>query len=186
TTLSKWPDLDGPRRAGVSAFGVGGTNAHVIIEAPPPASPSVPGRRPYQLLTVSARTGDALDAATAELGWHLTAMTGEVADVAFPLNQGRADLQVRRFVVASDRADAAAKLSDPSAAPPARTLPVGVERSAAFLFPGQGAQYAGMARGLYDTEAAFAAEIDRFAAVLAASHDLDLRGALFGGPADDR
>lgn len=183
TTLSKWPDLDGPRRASVSAFGVGGTNAHVIVEAPPPASPSLPARRPYQLLTVSARTGDALDVATVELARHLTAMTGELADAAYTLNQGRADLQVRRFVVARDRAEAAARLSDPATLSPARTLPAGAERAAAFLFPGQGAQYAGMARGLYDTEATFAAEIDRCAAVLAASHGLDLRGALFGGHA---
>ncbi len=182
-TLSKWPDTEGPRRAGVSAFGVGGTNAHVIIESPPAAPPSVPGRRPYQLLTISARTTDALDAVTAELGRHLTEMTGELADVGYTLNQGRTELQVRRFVVARDRAEAAAKLSSPSGVSPARTLAAGAERSVAFLFPGQGTQYAGMARGLYDTQATFAAEIDRCAAVLADSHRLDLRGALFGGQA---
>jgi acyl transferase domain-containing protein len=182
-TLGKWHDVDTPRRAGVSAFGVGGTNAHVIIESPPEPPPAVQGRRPYQLLTVSARTASALDVVTAELAEHLIAMTGELADAAYTLNLGRADLQVRRFVVARDRAEAATRLSSPSGGPTARTLPVGIERSAAFLFPGQGAQYAGMARGLYGTEATFAAEIDRCATVLANSHRFDLRDVLFGDQA---
>lgn len=183
STLGKWHDVNEPRRAGVSAFGVGGTNAHLIIESPPEFPPTAQGRRPYQLLTVSARTAGALDVATAELGQHLTAMTGELADVAYTLNLGRADLQVRRFVVAKDRAGAAAKLSSPDGGPAARTLPAGIDRSAAFLFPGQGTQYAGMARGLYAEEATFAADIDRCAAVLADSHRLDLRDVLFGGQA---
>lgn len=179
TALSKWPDIEGPRRAAVSAFGVGGTNAHVIIEAPPPAQPSDRRSRPYQLLAISARTEDALDVATAELGRHVAATTVELADVAYTLHLGRAEHQVRRFVVAADRADAAARLFDPSGSP-VRTLPAGIQRSVAFLFPGQGTQYADMARGLYETQVTFAAEIDRCAAVLAQSHRLDLRGALFG------
>lgn len=183
TTLGKWHDVDAPHRAGVSAFGVGGTNVHVIIESPPELRPTVQGRRPDQLLTISARTVSALDAATAELGQHLTAMTGELADVAYTLNLGRAELPVRRFAVAGDRAAAAARLSSQDAVPAARTLPAGTQRSTAFLFPGQGAQYPGMARGLYDTEATFAAEIDRCAAVLADSHHLDLRDVLFGDQA---
>jgi acyl transferase domain-containing protein/acyl carrier protein len=177
--LSRWPDTGGPRRAGVSAFGLGGTNAHVIIESPPPP-PAAAGRRPYQLLTISARTVDALDVATAELGEHLTTTTAELADAAYTLNLGRAALPARRFVVAGDRAEAVAKLSSRGGGPAARILAAGTKRSAAFLFPGQGAQYAGMACGLYGTEPTFAATIDRCAAVLADSHHLDLRNLLFG------
>ncbi|HEY2575436.1 MAG TPA: beta-ketoacyl synthase N-terminal-like domain-containing protein [Streptosporangiaceae bacterium] len=179
TSLGKWPDTGLPRRAGVSAFGVGGTNAHVIIEAPPPPQPADEGRRPYQLLALSARTAGALDTAAAELGEHIAEMTGELADAAYTLNLGRAGLPVRRFVVARDRAEAAARLSDTGALPAARTLPAGTQRRAAFLFPGQGAQYQGMARDLYVTEPTFAAEIDRCAAVLASSHQLDLLNVLF-------
>jgi acyl transferase domain-containing protein/acyl carrier protein len=180
SALRTWPDADGPRRAGISAFGVGGTNAHVVIESPPPAPPTAPVRRPYQLLTVSARTESALDALTAELGDHLAATTGELADAAYTLNVGRAEHQVRRIVVAKDRAQAAAKLSSPGGGPPVRTLPAGAKRSAAFLFPGQGAQYVGMARDLYGAEATFAREIDLCATALADSHHLDLRELLFG------
>jgi acyl transferase domain-containing protein/acyl carrier protein len=190
TALGAWPDNAGPRRAGVSAFGVGGTNAHVIIEAPPPAPPTVRGRRPYQLLTVSARTESALDVATAGLGEHLETTTEELADVAYTLNAGRAAHLVRRIVVARDRAEAADRLSSPGSGPAAHTLPAGAQRSAAFLFPGQGAQYPGMARALYAAEPGFADEIDRCAAVLADSHHLDLTGLLFGdqagGQAADR
>jgi acyl transferase domain-containing protein/acyl carrier protein len=184
TALRKWPDADGPRRAGVSAFGVGGTNAHVVIESPPPTSPAPRARRPYQLLAVSARTESALDVLTADLGEHLASTTGELADAAYTLNVGRAAHQVRRIVVGKDCADAAGRLSSPGGGPAMRTLPAGVQRSTAFLFPGQGAQYAGMARGLYGAEAGFAAEIDRCAAVLAESHRLDLIGLLFGDEAD--
>lgn len=179
-TLSTWPDAGTPRRAGVSAFGVGGTNAHVIIESPPPSPPTVQGRRPYQLLTISARTAEALDVATAELGEHLTTMTPELADTAYTLNLGRAALPARRFVVARDRAEAVVKLSSPGGGSAVRPLAAGTKRATVFLFPGQGAQYAGMARGLYGTDATFAAAIDRCAAVLADSHHLDLRQVLFG------
>ncbi|HTT52199.1 MAG TPA: beta-ketoacyl synthase N-terminal-like domain-containing protein [Streptosporangiaceae bacterium] len=184
TALRKWPDADGPRRAGVSAFGVGGTNAHVIIESPPSTLPAAQARRPYQLLAVSARTESALDALTAGLGEHLAATTGELADAAYTLNVGRAAHQVRRIVLARDCAEAADRLSSPGGGPAVRTLPAGAQRSAAFLFPGQGAQYAGMARDLYATEAGFAAEIDRCATVLAESHRLDLASLLFGDEAD--
>ena len=184
TALRKWPDADGPRRAGVSAFGVGGTNAHVIIESPPSIPPAAQTRRPYQLLAVSARTESALDVLAAGLGEHLAATTGELADAAYTLNVGRAAHQVRRIVLARDCAEAADRLSSPGGGPAVRTLPAGAQRSAAFLFPGQGAQYAGMARDLYGAEAGFAAEIDRCAAVLAESHRLDLAGLLFGDEAE--
>ena len=180
TALRKWADADGPRRAGVSAFGVGGTNAHVIIEAPPPTPPTVPGRRPYQLLTISARTETALDTMAAELGDHLAMATGELADAAYTLNAGLAVHQVRRIVIAKDCAEAAARLSSPGGGPTVRTLPAGAQRSPAFLFPGQGAQYVGMSRDLYGAEPRFADEIDRCASVLADSHRLDLKELLFG------
>jgi acyl transferase domain-containing protein/aryl carrier-like protein len=184
TALATWPDAEGPRRAGISAFGVGGTNAHVIIESPPPTASAAAGGRPYQLLTVSARTEGALDATTAELAGHLAATTGQLADAAYTLNLGRAQHQVRRIVVAKDGAEAAARLSSPGGGPAVSTLPAGADRSAAFLFPGQGAQYAGMARDLYRAEARFAEEIDRCGAVLAESHGLDLAGLLFSDQAD--
>lgn len=178
-TLGKWPDVQAPRRAGVSAFGVGGTNAHVIIESPPPPPLPGPSRRPYQLLTISARTPAALAVASAEIAEHLAECPDELADIGFTLNLGRSHHAARRFLVASDRAEAASKLASDLPGATATTLPAGTERSIAFLFPGQGAQYPGMARGLYDREPAFASHIDAFASVLADSHHLNLLDLLF-------
>jgi len=182
--LGKWPDVQAPRRAGISAFGVGGTNAHVIIESPPAPSPPSPSRRPYQLLTVSARTPAALEAGCAELGEYLAECPDDLADIGFTLSLGRSHQAARRFLVASDRGEAASKLASDLVGPTVAALPAGAERSVAFLFPGQGAQYPGMARGLYDCEKAFAAQIDEFASVLRESHDLDLLDLLFSDSAD--
>jgi acyl transferase domain-containing protein len=185
-TLSDWPESAGPRRAGVSSFGVGGTNAHLILEQPPVRRAGRPGRRPYQLLTLSARTATALDAAGDRLAGHLPAAGAELSDVAYTLNVGRADLPVRRFLVARDSAEAAAGLAGEDRRPAASTVPAGVRREVAFLFPGQGAQHVQMSRGLYASEPGFAATIDRCAGVLAESHGLDLRALLFpeAGDAD--
>jgi acyl transferase domain-containing protein/acyl carrier protein len=190
TSLALWRNEEGPRRAGVSAFGVGGTNAHVIIGEPPPRERPGRARRPYQLLTISARTPEALNAATAQLA---EAMPEELADAAYTLNVGRPALASRRFVVARDEAGAAAQLAGAAERAALSTeraaitiLPPGAERRTAFLFPGQGAQYLGMARGLYTAEPVFAARIDRCASVLRDSHGLDLADVLFRGTGGDR
>ncbi|MGH3158218.1 MAG: type I polyketide synthase, partial [Streptosporangiaceae bacterium] len=184
-TRSDWPESSGPRRAGVSSFGVGGTNAHLILQQPPARQASRLVRRPYQLLTLSARTAAALDAASGRLGAHLPAADAELADVAYTLNVGRTDLPARRFLVAGDSADAAARLMDEHR-PAASTLAAGVHREVAFMFPGQGAQHVQMGRGLYASEPGFAATIDWCAEILAESHGLDLRALLFpeAGDAD--
>jgi acyl transferase domain-containing protein len=178
---------EGLRRAGVSSFGIGGTNAHLVIEQSPEPAPVAPSRRPYQLFTLSARTPTALDAATAELGEHLQGEeAAEPADVAYTLNVGRPDHVVRRVLVASCREEAVARLRGERNALPTMTLPTGTQRSAVFLFPGQGAQYVQMARSVYAAEPTFAACVDHCAQVLAESHGLDLRRLLFPEQADER
>jgi amino acid adenylation domain-containing protein len=172
--LTPWTSDGGPRRAGVSSFGVGGTNAHVIVEEAPPAPPSAPGPE-GQLLLLSARTPAALEAATVRLREALAAGPArELADVAFTLQQGRQAFAHRRFLVARDLADAVAGLD-----PAARRL---VTRQAdrrdppvVFLFPGQGAQHADMARGLYRTAPVFRDALDRCAEALRGELDQDLR-----------
>lgn len=184
TTLADWPG-DAVRRAGVSSFGIGGTNAHLILEQPPAPRPHQPARRPYQLITISAHTPTALDAATAALGAHVTAGPDELPDVAHTLTSGRGALPVRRVLVARDSADAQRRLSgDEGTRLFTGTVAARSDRSVAFLLPGQGAQYVQMARGLYENEPAFAAEVDRCAEVLIGSHDLDVRGLLFPERAD--
>jgi amino acid adenylation domain-containing protein len=181
--LTPWPQGDGPRRAGVSAFGVGGTNAHVVMEEPPSPEPTSPGR-PKQLLVLSARSTAALDAATARLREHLLAAPGrDLADIAFTLQAGRKDFLHRRFLVC-DAADAAAGLD-----PAAKRLQTGRVGSAAppliFMFPGQGSQHVDMARSLYRDEPVFREALDRCAEALAGELDRDLRRALYpeGDPA---
>ncbi|HEY2943078.1 MAG TPA: type I polyketide synthase, partial [Vicinamibacteria bacterium] len=110
TSLQPWPRNDAPRRAGVSAFGVGGTNAHVIVEEAPP-SEAAPSTRSSQLLVLSAKTAAALDAAADRLAAHLEARPDlELADVAYTLQVGRRAFSHRRVVVAAVLDEAAAAL----------------------------------------------------------------------------
>ena len=171
-----------PRRAGVSSFGMGGTNAHVVIEEAPEQTTS-PASRPCELLVLSARSGDALEAASMRLAQHLrsTAPDG-LADTAHTLQVGRALFSHRRIVVAGD-ADEAARLLETAGGEPRFTRQHdGQPPRFAFMFPGQGAQYARMGRCLYESEQAFRRAIDACAAAL--RPDLDLLGVLGSDDAD--
>ncbi|MBG0832643.1 acyltransferase domain-containing protein [Planomonospora sp. ID67723] len=178
TELAPWKPNGHPLLAGVSSFGVGGTNAHMIVEEAP-ARPAASAAGPYRLIPLSARTPTALTALGALVGRHLEERPGDLADAAHTLSVGRTARAARGFVVADDPAAAAERLAaGPPAGHPALTPPRGGEREVVFMFPGQGAQYAGMGRELYDAEPVFRAEIDACAALV---HDWDLREKLFGG-----
>ncbi|HET9229165.1 MAG TPA: amino acid adenylation domain-containing protein [Thermoanaerobaculia bacterium] len=178
TQLEDWKP-DGPRRAGVSSFGIGGTNAHLVLEQAPPTSPALPASRPAQLLVLSAATPSALDMATANLAERLEALPdAELADAAWTLQAGRKPLRCRRIVVCRDPKEGAELLrSGGSAASPAWIVPA-EPLSVAFLFPGQGAQHAGMAEELYATEPVFREALDEAREILRSELDLDLRGNL--------
>jgi acyl transferase domain-containing protein len=180
TQAEPWPADRYPRRAGVSSFGLGGTNVHAVLEEAPPEEAGSPSR-PVQLLTVSARTESALDAACRRLADRLEMEELDLADVAFTLQTGRKAFACRRAVVARDRAEAVAALREGRGS---RGIFEGSERPVVFLFPGLGDQAPGMGRELYEAEPVFAAEIDRCAEILG----MDLREVLFavpsGGPAD--
>jgi amino acid adenylation domain-containing protein len=177
-----WPAGETPRIAGVSAFGVGGTNAHVVVAEPPSAAPSSSGRR-TELLTLSARTPAALEAMSQRLARHLEQESDlSLADVAFTLATGRKTFAHRRAVTASTAAEAIAKLTVPAKDSPAP----GKTPRVAFLFPGQGSQYAGMGRELYDSEPLFKATVDECAALLYPHLQLDLREVLYPQGDDQR
>ncbi len=186
TELRKWPEALTPRRAGVSAFGVGGTNAHVVLEEPPPVV--VPGLAwPAQVLLLSARSESALDATSLLLADHLrTQPTLPLADVAFALQVGRRSLAHRRAVVARDTGSAIAALTGQSG--PRAFFKDSYETApqVTFLFPGQGAQHPAMGAALYAHEPAFRAEVDLCCALLAPHLGFDLRTLLFrsDAPAD--
>nr|QEO74423.1 malonyl CoA-acyl carrier protein transacylase [uncultured bacterium] len=178
--LTDWPSNGTPRRAGVSSFGIGGTNAHVVLEEAPAAEPSGPPSRPWQLLTLSARTPEALDQTTVRLGDHLWGHPGlELADVAFTLHTGRKGFEHRRMLVSSDLEDAASALA---ACDPERILDGRAESSGrlvSFLFPGLGDHYEGMGSGLYRSEPGFRERVDRCAEILRGELGLDLREVLY-------
>ncbi|WP_206797445.1 type I polyketide synthase [Amycolatopsis sp. MtRt-6] len=155
-TVTKWEAADTPRRAGVSSFGVGGTNAHLVLEeAPAPRRPRRP--HPAHLLRVSAKTPETLAAAVERLADRLAGDVAlDLADVAHTLAAGRTEYPHRAVVVARDPEDAVDGLRDPRRLLTAQAA----ELKVAFLFSGQGAQYAGMAAQLYRSEPVFAAAVD--------------------------
>ncbi len=181
--LTAWPRGLERRRAGVSSFGIGGTNAHTIVEEASPAAPSSPSR-PWQLLILSAKTPTALDRAAANLARHLRANPDvSLADVAHTLQTGRREFQHRRIVVARDTADAADALEKNAARQVASAFATAANPPLVFMFPGQGAQFPGMARELFETEPVFRAALLQCAALL--KPHLDLLGALYPGDAKD-
>jgi acyl transferase domain-containing protein len=180
--LLDWPRQSAPRRAGVSSLGIGGTNAHAVLEEapePPAAGPA----RPWSLLTLSARGEAALEAASDELAAFLGAHPATpIADAAFTLQVGRRLLPHRRILVAADAGDAERALA---ARDPARVFSQVSEardRPVCLLLSGQGSQYAGMGRGLYLHEPVYRREIDRCSALAAAELGRELSAALY--PAD--
>ncbi|WP_158742605.1 non-ribosomal peptide synthetase/type I polyketide synthase [Acidisphaera sp. L21] len=167
-----------PRRAAVSAFGVGGTNAHAVL-AQAPDVVATAGSRAHQVLVLSARSQAGLAEARARLAEHLASHPAqELADVAYTLQSGRRRFGHRAALFASDAADAIAALED------GRTVTgQGSAGAVAFLFPGQGSQYADMGLALYRDEAVFRAAVDRCAAILQPLLGLDLRRVIY--PVDD-
>jgi len=188
--LTEWKSGGAPRRAGVSNFGFGGTNAHVIVEEAP-ALPRAAVSRPWRLLALSARTPAALEQAAGRLAGHFRRHPEtDLGDAAFTLLAGRRTFPYRRAVVCRDAADAVVCLERPDTLPE-RTLAADAngaaaepwERPIAFLFPGEGAQHVGMAREVYASEPVFRQELDRAAELLLPHLGRDLRQVLYPPPA---
>ncbi|WP_218081869.1 type I polyketide synthase [Anthocerotibacter panamensis] len=177
TQPQPWSDADGPRRAGVSSLGIGGTNAHAILEEAP-SLVSEASLRPEYLLVCSAKTPKALAQAQQNLAAHLERHPDlDLADVAFTLQVGRKPFYHRSCLVVRDRAEAIAALTSGEGLQIADREPR--PRPVAFMFSGQGAQYGGMAQGLYQREPVFADLIDRQAQLLKPLLGMDLRQILY-------
>ncbi|HEU4325736.1 MAG TPA: SDR family NAD(P)-dependent oxidoreductase [Roseiflexaceae bacterium] len=179
TELRDWPAGPEPRRAGVNSFGLGGTNAHVVLEEAPARPPSDPGR-PYQLLVLSAKTEAALEAMTDNLAAHCRANPDQnPSDLAYTLQVGRAAFNYRRTLVCRDLADAAEALERREPRRVQTMHQVYRNRPVALMFPGVGDHSVGMARDLYGHEPAFRATVDRCCALLLPLLGQDLRALLY-------
>ena len=185
TELTEWKRGETPRRAGVQSLGVGGTNAHVILEEAPVREPSAPSAREVQLLTISGRTRGALDGNGARLAAHLRDRPEQpLADVAYTLHAGRRAFERRRVLVAADPQEAA-ELLEAGDRFRVHSHTALDQPTLAFLFPGGGAQYVGMGQDLYETEPLFREILDRgFAYLRRREVDFDLKALLFADPSD--
>ena len=173
--LTAWESA-GPRLAGVNSLGVGGTNAHAVLQEAPLRPASGLSDWPFQPLVISARSKAALDGQAARLAMHLRANPDQpLADVAWTLKEGRRSFERRRVLVAGSHAEAADLLDGADTRRVFNHDWLGDDPEVVFMFPGGGAQFAGMARDLYETEPVFADWMDRGLAVLEPRLDYDIR-----------
>jgi acyl transferase domain-containing protein/thioesterase domain-containing protein len=179
TELTPWHSDGQPRLAGVSSFGMSGTNAHIVLQEAPTFAPSS-NSRPWQLLVVSAKTSSALDRATANLAEYLKQNPAiKIADVAYTLQVGRQAFKHRRMLVCKNSDDAATALQSLDPKRVFTCFQKSKEKSVVFMFSGQGTQHTNMGLELYQTEPVFRAQVERCSEVLQPLIGLDLREVLY-------
>ena len=180
--LSEWKPASGKRVAGVSSFGVGGTNAHVVMEeAPAVAAPKA--SHPWQLLTITARTATALEKATDNLGDFLAAHPNvNLGDVAFTLQNGRKVFPHRRSIAVKNIEDAIQSLKSRDTNRVHTGLQDQSDNPVVFMFPGQAAQQVNMGLELYKTEKRFREEIDLCCKLLKPCLGFDLKDVIYPSP----
>ena len=187
--LTPWPPSQTPRRAGVNSLGVGGTNAHAIVEEPP--AEAIKAHRcdvGPQVLAISAKSRLALSAVASDLATHIEERPDVLMqDIAHTLLVGRQHHSLRRVVAVADREEAIATLNDSETGRAFTHSPIDGVAEAAFLFPGGGAQYPHMAQALYRTEPEFRNFVDEGLSYLAPPDEKELREVWLEkhGPVDD-
>lgn len=179
TTLQEWVPRDNmPLRAGINSFGVGGTNAHIILEEAPAVQEGDAHGHGFQVLTLSARTAQSLARYVDKLqSFLLTEADINTADMAYTFQTGRRAFEYRHSVVYKDREDLLEVLG-------AGVLQQSIVRSrenqaVVWMFPGQGAQYPHMGKDLYEGNAIYRTEIDNGLHALHALTGEDFREVLF-------
>ena len=174
--LTPWPQTPGPRRAAVNSLGVGGTNAHVVLEQAPEQARAAAEDGEPQVLLFSARSRTAALQAAERLGAALAADPAlSLTDAAYTLHEGRKAFEHRCAVAVGDRRDAIAVLGG---AEPRRIFShaaLDAPSGATFLFPGGGAQHVGMARALYEQDSHFRASVEEGLAALAPEAAAEIR-----------
>ncbi|WP_151771072.1 type I polyketide synthase [Streptomyces abyssomicinicus] len=195
TELTRWPETGAPRRAGVSSFGVSGTNAHVIVEQAPPEEPAEQDDTAAPTTSVvpwvlSAKSEQALKAQAERLLAHIGENPGvPVADIGLSLALTRSRFEHRAAVVAAGRNDFEAALASIATGTPVPAVVSGVAGRGTrpvFVFPGQGAQWVGMAVELLESSPVFAARMAECAAALAPYIDWSLLDVVRSGEGLER
>ncbi|TJZ99420.1 type I polyketide synthase [Actinacidiphila oryziradicis] len=192
TESRDWPRTDHPRRAAVSSFGASGTNAHLILEQAPEPEPDreAPAAAPFDAVPFPITA--ASSASLIGQAERLLAYLGDAEQVALPdvsaaLATGRARLAERAVVIAGSREEALAGLGAVArgeSAPGVLSGHAGGLGKTVLVFPGQGSQWVGMGRELFDSSPVFAARIAECAAALEPWVDWSLTDVLRGGPLD--
>ncbi len=164
--LKEWISERMPRRAGVTSLGMGGTNAHVVLEEAPEHESSEISRH-WHVLLLSAKTATALENMTANLANYFKENPGlNLADAAYTLKLGRRDFNYRRAVLCQELEDARASLADLTPGRVFDSVCDIVERPVVFMFSGQGTQYVNMGKELYQEEPLFKENMDKCARLL--------------------
>ncbi|CAM2069823.1 SDR family oxidoreductase [Sulfidibacter corallicola] len=179
TRCEAWSAGSTPRRAGVSSFGIGGTNVHLVLEEAPEPKPVQEANGPW-LLPLSAKTASALASSATALANHLRALPHlNLGDVAHTLRVGRQPLAHRAVAVAADRDHLLARLDRIGSGSSAALRTSESAPAPIFLFPGQGTQFANMARGLYRDRPLFRDILDHCATRMRDELGRDLRDLWF-------
>ncbi|MGF7179797.1 SDR family NAD(P)-dependent oxidoreductase [Tunturiibacter psychrotolerans] len=192
TQPTLWDAAGGTRMAGLSSFGFSGTNAHVVVqEAPVPQAVRAGVERPKHLLTLSAMTEEALHSLVKKCHEYLESHSDDaISNICYTANSGRAHWPHRMAVSGESTAEMCAKLHKVAFGD---ALPAGVIRGQkktseplklAFLFTGQGSQFVGMGRGLYDTQPGFREAIDRCNEILRDELQPSLLDVLYPAPGE--
>ncbi|WP_254173683.1 non-ribosomal peptide synthetase/type I polyketide synthase [Planktothrix pseudagardhii] len=184
TTLSDWQAKDTPRRAGVSSFGIGGTNCHVVLEeAPDNHANTIKTDRTLHLLTLSAKTDQALaDLVRRYLTYLESEPNADLTDICFTANTGREHFNHRTCLVAGSKQQLTEQLLRWVNSPEKPDIPVpkaDSKKRIAFLFTGQGSQYVGMGRQLYETQPTFRKILDQCDEILRPDLKVPLQSILY-------
>ncbi len=185
TSAVPWRRGERRRLAGVSSFGFTGTNAHVIVEEPPVEAPAGVSETRDHVLCLSAKNDAALTSLALASADRLKAASDSLADICFTSSAGRSHFNERLAVVGATAREIAADIeafassSERPASVFRATLASSAAPDVAFLFTGQGSQYAGMGRQLYESEPAFRDAFDRCAEGLKGHLDRPLADLVF-------
>ncbi|MBB6414403.1 non-ribosomal peptide synthetase/type I polyketide synthase [Mesorhizobium sangaii] len=179
-TCIAWPKGGEPRRGGVSSFGIGGTNAHTILEEAPPRSGEQDGRR-LHVFPVSGASRSALTEMLRRLAGFMrrSDVQHSAANIAYTLQKGRATLRYRSSFVGSDLLELADQLDHAALNADASREVSSSEHRIVFMFSGQGGQQIGMGRELYEEEPVFRSAIDECAKWLNELAQIDFRPLLY-------